>query len=58
MNASIAPYPDFQELIERQSVEIELLKAQIAAFTALARAITTSEGAAPAPLEAVIRREA
>jgi hypothetical protein len=57
MNVSAAPVPDLQGLIERQSVEIELLRAQIAAFTALAHAIATGGIAQTHPVESVIRRD-
>jgi hypothetical protein len=57
MNVSAAPIPDLQRLIERQSVEIELLRAQIAAFTALAHAIATGGIAQTHPVESVIRRD-
>lgn len=49
---------DLRGLISHQSVEIELLRAQIAAFTALAQEISTGGRALPNPIEAVIRREA
>ena len=56
INAAFSP--DFRGLIEHQSVEIELMRAQIAAFMALAQEISTGGRALPNPIEAVTRREA
>jgi hypothetical protein len=58
MDETVVPDNELQGLIERQSVEIELLRAQIAAFNALALAIKAGTRVPPSPVEAVTRREA
>jgi len=48
--ATATPPRGLQGLIEHQSVEIELLKAQIAAFNALAHTIAMAGGPSIVPL--------